>query len=885
MNDDEATERAGQPRPAPSPPSAVDAAEETESGVALPAAETLAPLAAAKRAAPPPRMPESIGGYRILRLLGEGGMGVVWEAEQQHPRRRVALKVMRQAYLGDSVHARLFQREAETLGRLKHPNIAAIHESGRTEDGRDFFVMELVEGETLGAWLKRRPKPITPAELALRLRLFCTVCDAVHSAHQRGVIHRDLKPANILVGDQGVAGELASGAVLPVVKVLDFGLARITDGDVADAAGATPLTEVGMIKGTLAYMAPEQARGDVAAIDVRTDTYALGILLYELLAGERPYDVGGTALAEAVRVICEKAPRSLAQHWSGTRRLDRDLETIVGKALAKEPDRRYGSAAALADDVERYLTSQPIAARPPSVVYQLRKLAARNRALVAGVAATLVALVAGLVVSSTLYFRAEKARAESALRAHELQQVTDFQEEMLAEIDVASAGKELFEDLRARQAAALAGRDLPAAERSAREAVFTAALADVNGTDTALAMIDRTILTPAVAELADRFAEQPLVDAFLKMAVANTYVRLGRHEQALALQLSALATRKRLLGDEHPETLRSQGVIADQYRGLGRNAEAEPLYLEVLEKRRRVLGEEHPDTITSITSYGNTLAAKGSYAEAEPLLREALALRRRVQGEEHGQTLIAINSLGFLLQEEGKLAEAEPLRREAVATARRVLGEEHPDTLIYLVNMGTLLEELGQREEAERYFREALEKRRRVLGEEHPRTLGVQYLLGRALHGQGRLGEAEAILREVLAKRSRLLGEEHRSALTTRRELAAVLLDRHHATEALALLAPVEAAARRVYAAESPDDLAALLELLGLTKLALADFPAAELLLLEAHTLLTQAPRATPAQKRHATESLVTLYTTWRTPSRETQAAEWQHALEALRSR
>jgi serine/threonine protein kinase len=386
-------------------------------GSAAPRDDTLSvagPAAPARPpAAPVPAMPASIGPYRIIGPLGEGGMGVVWEAEQQHPHRRVALKVMRRGHLVDEVHARMFHREAETLGRLKHPHIAAIYESGHTDDGHDYFAMELVRGATLDDWLQGRPPAVTPEELAVRLALMRAVCEAVHYAHQRGVIHRDLKPSNIIVTDESTTASGAGGPALPGIKILDFGLARLTD---VETPGASMLTEVGMIKGTLPYMAPEQARGETDAIDVRTDVYALGVILYELLAGRRPYEVARAALVEAVRVICEQPPRPLGESWSGTRRLDGDIETIVGKALEKEPEQRYGSAAALAEDLGRYLASQPILARPPSLGYQLRKAFARNQLAFAFAGTALVLLVAFALSMSVLYRRSEAnlERAQAA---------------------------------------------------------------------------------------------------------------------------------------------------------------------------------------------------------------------------------------------------------------------------------------------------------------------------------------------------------------------------------------------------------------------------------------------------------------------------------------
>ncbi|HVP40226.1 MAG TPA: serine/threonine-protein kinase, partial [Candidatus Saccharimonadales bacterium] len=373
-------------------------------------ARTISSGGGGSRPGPSGPAPTAIGGYRILRVLGEGGMGIVYEAEQQNPRRLVALKVVRGGHFVDEATVRMFRREAETLARLRHPNIGAIYESGRTEDGQHFFAMELVQGDNLDVYLAKRGRATSPEEVRFRLALFRRIAEAVHYAHLRGVIHRDLKPSNIVIsreaGSSAGAATL-SGVRLPDVKILDFGLARITEGDVQ----ATQMTEVGVIKGTLPYMAPEQARGHAEAIDVRTDVYALGVLLYEMLSGARPYDVSRGSLIEAVRIICEEPPRSLRSSLSGTRRLDPDIETIVGKALEKDADRRYATAAAMYEDVERYLASQPILARPPSTVYQLRKFAGRNRALVAGITATFVVLMAGAIVSSLLASAARRCSA------------------------------------------------------------------------------------------------------------------------------------------------------------------------------------------------------------------------------------------------------------------------------------------------------------------------------------------------------------------------------------------------------------------------------------------------------------------------------------------
>jgi len=370
----------------------------------------------------PPAPPVFIGDHRILRKLGEGGMGVVYEAEQQNPRRHVALKVIRGGRLVDEYQVKLFQREAQALARLKHPGIAAIYEAGHTDEGQHYFVMELAPGVPLLDYVKggRPTGRRAPNGVKQRLELFLKICEAISYAHQRGVIHRDLKPANILVADESEGQSLGGSIVSRVeLKVLDFGLARIID---EEGAGASGLSHAGQVRGTLPYMSPEQVSGDPGKIDVRTDVYALGVILYELLTERLPYEFEHATAPQAIRIICEESPKPPSRMWSESHdrdsgkaeRIDQDVETIVLKALEKEPERRYQSVAEMAEDVRRYLTNQPIQARPPSALNQFRKLVARHKTPFAFLATVLTLLLGFAVTMAALSARIARERDKAS---------------------------------------------------------------------------------------------------------------------------------------------------------------------------------------------------------------------------------------------------------------------------------------------------------------------------------------------------------------------------------------------------------------------------------------------------------------------------------------
>jgi len=754
------------------------------------------------------------GRYVIVATIGRGGMGVVYRARQDKPGREVALKLIRPGWMSAAL-LRRFEFEAELLGRLKHPGIAQVYEAGVDDaTGTPYFAMELVEGVPLTEYANQRG-----LNLRRRLDLFAKVCDAVQHAHARGVIHRDLKPGNILVADVGDPPE-------PQPKVLDFGVARATD---ADIAATTVETAVGALVGTVPYMSPEQVSGDPAELDTRSDVYALGVVLYELLAGRLPYRLERKLIHEAVRVIREDEPTRLS---SIDRVFRGDVETIVGKSLEKEKERRYQTAAELGTDIRRYLRDEPIAARPPSAAYQLRKFARRNTALVGGVLATFVVLALGIVGTTTFALRAEarrieavdaqtraeRAEADAEQRADELEQVAAFQASQLSEIDAELMGINLRRGVIDKRRAFLEGRGMDDERIDGALAELASSLAGVNFTNLALETLDENIFERALKTIDEGFEEQPLVKARLLQTVADTLEAVGLLDRARAPQDEALSIRRRVLGDEHPDTLISINNMGFLLLAEGKLTEAEPFYREALETSRGVLGDEHPDTLRSITNMGYLLQSQGRLAEAEPHYREALEGFRRVLGDKHPLTLTSINNMGVLLLAEGKLAEAEPYYREALETSRRVLGDEHPNTLGSINNMGFLLISQDKLAEAELYFREALEARRRVLGDEHPDTALSINNMGALLRSQGKLTDAEPYFREALETSRRVLGDEHPQTLTSINNMGALLRSQGKLTDAEPYFREALETSRRVLGDEHPDTLGSINYMGGLLR-------------------------------------------------------------------
>ena len=652
---------------------------------------------------PRDRSDRFIGDFRLVRKLGEGGMGVVYEAEQQHPKRPVALKVIRGGANVSADTLKLFRREVQTLARLNHSGIAQLYEAGATDDGMHFFAMELVRGQPLSDWLRSRPKgPMTPAEMKIRLGVFRKICDAVAYAHQKGVIHRDLKPGNILI-PKPVAGSSMQDAV-PEVKVLDFGLARITDSDVQ---ATTFVTEMGKVQGTLPYMSPEQVRGNPDEIDLRTDVYALGVMLYEIVTGRLPYDISKAQIPEAVRIICEEPPRSMTSTFTGTRRLDADIATIAGKCLEKESARRYQSAAALGEDVQRYLTDQPILARRPSAAYQFRKLVLRHKGPFAAAAAAFVLLAAfaGAMTVQAVRIGRERDRAnQERIRANQeaetARQVSDFLESMFKVSDEWAA------------------HDMPTWRKE---------ISPLELLDKGAARIEREIKDPAI-------------QARLLHTIALAYRGLGLEEKAKPLLKRLGELTESLSGQE---SLQYADVL-NQLGGVDNSERAHGI-------RTRLLKPDDPRLQRSLYSLGAAQLFGRSSSEGEASLRRALEMvEASTQPDEQVHSWI-LNDMGVALISRQDYRGAIPLMRESVEIKKRFYPESHPDRINSLNALGYVLLLAGERREARGYLQTALDAQERTLGPDDPQVGLILQSMGELERQEGRVDRARALLERSLA--------------------------------------------------------------------------------------------------------------------------------------
>jgi serine/threonine protein kinase/tetratricopeptide (TPR) repeat protein len=716
----------------------------------------------------------SIGPYRVVEKLGEGGMGEVWLAEQTGPvRRQVALKVIKAGMDTKQITAR-FEAERQALAMMEHPAIAKVFDAGETPHGLPFFAMEQVRGDPITDFCDAHA--LTNEE---RIALFLQVCDGVQHAHEKGIIHRDLKPSNVLVAMQGGR---------PAPKIIDFGVAKATGARLTDK---TMATELGALIGTPEYMSPEQADLRGRDVDTRSDVYALGVMLYELLTGALPFDTTGLRSGgydEIRRRIVEVEPPrpstrvrtmgAAASECASRRRTDPahlakrlqgDLDWIVMKALEKDRSRRYRSPSELAEDLGRYLRHEPVQAHAPSARYRALKFVRRHRLGAAAAAMIALSLAGGVVASTVAMVRANRAERRAKAEAQAKTQVVNFM-------------KNLF---------------LVASPDTSRGNTVTA----------------RELLDKAADEMEGRWSAEPAVQGDLTESMGEVYMNLGLDSAAEPLLRKAVTLRTRALGPEHVNTVDSMRNLANNLLHQGRHGEAEQLNLQALEISKRLFGPEDSLTILCAMDRAGILYREARYADSERLYSDTLEIQKRVLGAEDPNTLSCMGNLASVYLAQGRYAEAERLYVQDFEAEKRVLGPDHPNTLSSMSNLVKISLDLGRYDEAERRTLQCLEIMKRVLPPNHPHTLQAMTNLGLAYQGQGRYAEAEQLDKQILEVQKRVLGPEHGEVLWTMNNLALAYQSQGRYDEAERLHLQTLEIRRRVLGPTHPDTLASLYNL------------------------------------------------------------------------
>ncbi len=737
----------------------------------------------------PTSIGQVISAYRLIEEVGRGGMSIVYRAERADGRfdKQVAVKVVHGVGGHESELARRFQVESQVLAALEHPHIAHVLDAGVTEHDDPYLVMEYVDGRPITRYcIEER------LTLDQRLDLFAQVCEAVHHAHQRLVVHRDLKPSNILV-----AKPESETAGPGFVKLLDFGIAKLLDDSSVTGANRT---RTGLFLMTPQYASPEQIRG--GEITTATDVYALGLLLYEMLVGEPPYDVTGRTPQEILRTVCDRVParpstritkETARRNRSGSiavvrSRLRGDLDAIVLKALEKEPERRYSSPLACAQDIERYRKGLPVEAKPASRLYLAASFVRRNRVAV-GVAVLVLSLAIGAAVR-------ERLNADRILDERDrADQLASFLVDIFGDADPAVTR----------------GREVTARELLARGA----------------ARVD--------TDLAGKPAEQ----ARLWSTIGSIYRNLGLFDDAVELQHRAVAIGSEALGDDHPDVLLARDRLGDVLHRLGDYDAAEAQLRRTLEGRTRVLGADHELTLDSARGLGVVLEFKGELDEAEQLLSSAVQGLARKLGPRHELTLKAQIAMASVLYSAGAWDRAEAMYRTVLAGRRETLGVDHPQTLTAYNDLSLLLTDMGRIDEATDQYVDLLAMSERVFGPEHPDFLSHKNNLAIAYYRARRFEDAVAVMSEVQETTVRLLGPDHPDSLNGLNNLAMIEQKLGHYDESFEKIAMAREGYARTLGAEHPQTLI-MIHNMGATEVKRGRFMQARDFLEQAHEARTR---------------------------------------------
>jgi serine/threonine-protein kinase len=708
-----------------------------------------------------------IGNYKVIRSLGEGGMGTVYlamRADDEY-KKYVAVKLIREGRDSEEIITR-FRRERQILAGLDHPNIARLIDGGTTAQGFPYFVMEYIQGRPLNDYCDSHK--LTTKE---RLELFRTICAAVQFAHQNLVVHRDLKPANILVTSDGIP------------KLLDFGIAKfLNPGTFADDAPPTATEFRAM---TPEYASPEQVRGD--PLTTASDIYSLGVVLYELLTGTRPIRLTSRNPAEIYSAICEQEPTKPSSAITAKENLDPaklsalrntttdrlyeelrgDLDNIIMMALRKEPQRRYPSAETFSADIRRFLEAHPVHASKGTRRYRASKYIRRHKTgvtVAAGIVLLLITFAATATYQSIRIAEqrdaAEKAKFKAEAESQKAKKVSAFLVDMFK---ISDPGQARGNTITAREmldrGAKQITTELEDQPEVRAEWMNTMAKVYLN-----LGLYDKALpLGEESLKLRKRILEPIHPDIASTLSdLGMIYNKKGNFDRAESMYRQALEMHQKLYGDLHPDTARSMSGLAIVIEDKGNYAKSEPLHRKVLEIRRKIFGNNHPDVAAALNTLAWQLQAKGDFKGCELLYLESLGIYRKTYGNNHPHISAVLGNLGLLKNDQGDHVKAESYHREAIEISKKVLGDDHEDTAGHMSNLAILLKDLGRYEESESLLRQSLKIERKALGNVHPEVSKDLYNLAAALQGQGKYAESEELLRESLEIDRKTIGIEHR---------------------------------------------------------------------------------------------------------------------------